>query len=98
MAYFDVVLVGKGISLPVSGTSARAIGFYVSRIVRAPTEKDAATLAKEVVSAEWRDGRFTSNQGAHPSLAVESISRLSFFGGLLGSKAGYSFYSEESDA
>ena len=95
MSYFEVMLSGKGISLPFAGTSDVAIGFYVSRIVRARAEAEAQDLAKSVVSAEWCNARFSSNQGASPTLAVESVSRISLFRGLFRRQPGYSFYSDK---
>ena len=92
MPYFEVMLSGKGISLPIAGAADAAIGFYVSRIVRAPTEIRAQDLAKNIVSTEWCGKRFASNQGVPPVLAVESVSRISLLSGLTRRQPGYSFY------
>jgi hypothetical protein len=59
MAYFEVMLSGKGITLPFMGTTDTAIGFYVSRIVRAATPVEAEAVAKDLVAAEWRSKRFS---------------------------------------
>jgi len=98
MAYFEVMLSGKGITLPIEGTTVSAIGFYVSRIVRAANQVEAQAVARDAVAAEWRGKRFASNRGSQPSLAVDSVSPISFVSGLLRGQPGYSFYSQEGAA
>ena len=95
MTNFEVMLSGKGIFLPFEGTTDIAIGFYVSRIVRASNQTEAEKTAKEMVLAEWRSDRFALNRGAQPSLAVESVARIGMLRSFLRKQPGYSFYSEE---
>jgi len=95
MAYFEVMLSGKGISLPFEGTTEVAIGFYVSRLVRGENQADAENAAKEMVLSEWRSGRFASNRGAQPALTVNSVARIGMLQALWHRQTGYSFYSEE---
>jgi len=50
MVYFRVLLEGSEIDIPVG--SERAVGFFVTRVVRAGSIADAGAKAMRVVAAE----------------------------------------------
>ena len=87
MAYFRVLLEGKGIDIEIG--SAKAIGFYASRLVRANSEDAAAVKAKHMLLVQWRQ---LHGSESDPILAVEEIGRISFWHGVLARQPGHSFY------
>ncbi len=97
MAYFQVILSGIGISLPVEG-SEPAIGFFTTRTVRARDREQAEFLAKEMVLSEWRtNGTYAkANTGGIPSLTVTSVTSIGLLKGVFSRKrTGYAFYLHE---
>jgi len=95
MPFYQVMLSGRGINLPIEGSSEPAIGFFITRIVRASTFADAEHAAKQVIGSEWQSPRFASNQGGQPSLTLESSSPVGLLKGLFSRPIGYSFFSAE---
>ena len=96
MPYFKVRLSGVGISLPFKDGSDPVIGFFTTRMVRAPSVEQAHAMSEEIVLSEWRPGGpyFEGNSGSLPSLAVEESWQVSLLTGIFGRKPrGYSFYS-----
>lgn len=90
---FKVVLSGRGISLPFDGSAQPAVGFFTTRWVSARDAEVAASVAVERVLAEWCGGGEYAIGGI-PDLAIESVTPLAWWAGLLVRKpgAGYSFY------
>ena len=98
MPYFQIVLSGDGISLPLEGGPDFAKGFFTTRLVKARTAANAQELAKELVLAEWRQGGAyaASNQGSIPSLAVERVFPIGILRGIFKRKPlGYTFYVDD---
>ena len=96
MPHFKVMLSGRGIDLPFDGTPA--IGFFTTRLVRAPDLATAELDAIELVLSEWRPGGkyAVANQGGAPALMVEDSFPVGFLAGLFGRKgSGYAFYTHE---
>ena len=95
MAYFRIMLHGDGILCRVND-SPPIIGFYTTRIVRAPASDVAKIKALEMVRANWETGHEGKwNHGAAPHISVESVSSASFLAYLLHRNRGHSFYSNE---
>lgn len=96
MPHFKVILSGRGIDYPVGDSST--VGFFTTRLVRAANLAQAESLAKELVSSEWKDGGpyAAANRGSQPTLTVEQSFQVGMLAGLLGRKPyGYSFYRQE---
>lgn len=96
MPHFKVILSGRGIDYPFEGSSV--VGFFTTRLVRAPTLAQAESLAKDLVTSEWRDGGAyaAANRGSAPGLTVERSFQVGGLAGLLGRRpSGYSFYRQE---
>ena len=95
MPYFQIMLSGSGISVPVEGGRDLATGFFTTRFVKADNGLKAQELAKELVLSEWRqDGCYaTVNRGAVPLLVIEHAFHVGMLTGILRRKVnGYSFY------
>jgi hypothetical protein len=98
MPYFKVRLSGAGISYPFENSSDPVIGFFTTRMVRAPSLESAHHAAKELVLSEWRPGgQYASgNSGSVPKLAVDESWTVSFLSGIFGhNPAGYTFYAHD---
>ena len=80
MAYFSVVINGKGISVPSPSEDREIIGFYTTRWVKAATVEEAKSVAGRLVLSDWIDGEYAdSNSGKQPRISVDSISQVSLF-------------------
>jgi len=90
MVYFRVLLEGSEIDIPVG--SERAVGFFVTRVVRAGSIADAGAKAMRVVAAEWSIGRL-HHLNASPSLSVSEVSRVGLITGAFARQPGYVFHS-----
>ena len=88
MAYFSVLIDGKGIDLPVGHDVA--VGFYVIRIVRAKSETEAVSLAKTKVEAEWSSRAATCRA---PTLTLVKVEPTTFMWGFLARQLNCTFYS-----
>ncbi len=98
MPYFMVRLMGKGFSYPAINGGDPMIGFYTTRLVRAPDQLEAHNAASEVVLAEWRPGgQFAAgNTGALPSLVLDESWPISLISGIFRRRpSGYSFWARE---
>jgi hypothetical protein len=96
MPHFKVILSGRGIDYPFDGVSV--VGFFTTRLMRAPNLAKAESLAKDLVISEWRSGspHAAANRGSIPTLAVEQSFQVGALAGLFGRKpSGYSFYHHE---
>ena len=96
MPYFKIMLSGRGIDLQIDGIPV--IGFFTTRLVRAPDPVAASLLAKDLVLSEWKLGSpyAAANRGAVPAMTVESCFPVGFLAGTFGRKpSGYTFYSHE---
>jgi hypothetical protein len=96
MPHFKVILSGSGIDCAVGND--RAVGFFTTRLVKAPDLDSAESVAKELILSEWRPGGeySTSNRGSVPVLAVEESFPLGFLAGIFSRRpSGYSFYRHE---
>lgn len=95
MPYFKVRLSGTGISYPFVDGSDPAIGFFTTRVVRAPDTKQAHMAAKARVLSDWQSGGSyaTGNSGSIPTLVVEESWPIGWLRGVFGRKhEGYTFY------
>lgn len=95
MPYFKVRLSGAGILYPFADGSDPAIGFFTTRLVRAPDIEEAHHLAKDLVLSEWRPGGeyADGNAGSVPVLAVDESWSVGFLSGIFGRRSGgYTFY------
>ena len=96
MPHFKVIFSGRGIDCAVGDD--RAVGFFTTRLVKAPDLAKAESVAKELVLAEWRPGGqySTSNRGPVPILIVEESFPLGLLAGIFSRRrTGYSFYRHE---
>ena len=89
MARFRVLLEGSGIDIPVG--QERAIGFFVTRFVRAASIAAAGPVAAKVVATEWSSGRLQHLNSA-PSLTVSEVTRVGFLTGAFARQPGYVFH------
>ena len=97
MAYFKVVLHGTGLNIPLEGAGAGIIGFYATRLVRAPTVTGAEAKAKQLVESEWSEGgKYWAHGGAGLCLFVESVNQSTFVDRSFANR-GYSFYSSNGE-
>lgn len=95
MPYYQIMLSGKGISLPSENNSEDPIiRFFTTQIVKASNPIHAAQRAKDLVLTEWLHGKYAANNnGSPPLLIVESNLPINLFKGLFGRKrTGYVFY------
>jgi hypothetical protein len=93
MPHFKIMLSGTDIALSIE--NATAIGFFTTRVVRAPSIKLAEAMAKELVLSEWRQsGAYAeNNHGNVPALVIDESYRISLLARIIGGKpSGYSFY------
>ena len=89
MAYFRVLLEGSGIDIPIGGE--RAVGFFVTRIVRANSVAAAGAEAARVVAAEWSTG-YLQHHNSAPSLSVSEVGRVGLLAGAFSRQPGYIFH------
>lgn len=96
MPQFKVILSGRGIDYTIGDD--RAVGFFTTRLVKAPDLETAQSKARELVLSEWRAGGdyASGNRGGSPALAIEEAFQVGFFAALFGRRPrGYSFYRHE---
>ena len=96
MPHFKVILSGRGIDYAFGDD--RAVGFFTTRLVKAPDLGAAELMAKELVLSEWRSGGecSASNRGSLPVLAVEESFPVGLLAGIFSRRPnGYSFYRHE---
>ena len=96
MPHFKVIVSGSGINYPFDG--APVVGFFTTRLVKAPTLPAAEAMAKELVMADWVAGgaHASANLGALPRLEIERSGKVGVFAGVFGRRpSGYSFYRHE---
>lgn len=96
MRHFKVTLSGRGIDCAIGDD--RAVGFFTTRLVKAPDLAQAEVVAKELVLSEWRaGGEYShSNRGPVPVLVVEESFPLGLLAGIFSRRpSGYSFYRHE---
>jgi len=96
MPHFKVILSGRGIDCAIGDD--RAVGFFTTRLIKAPDLGAAESVAKELVLSEWRSGGeySTNNRGSLPVLAVEESFPLGLLAGIFSRRpSGYSFYRHE---
>ena len=96
MPHFKVILSGRGIDCAVEGD--RAVGFFTTRLVKAPNLAAAEEIAQQLVLSEWQPGGEYSanNSGSLPALAVEESLQIGFLAGIFSRRpTGYSFYRRE---
>ena len=99
MPYFQVMLHGDGIYIPILDPSEPAIGFYATRIVRAKDEAAAGVAACAMIQEQWLAPEYKSNNaGARPQLTIESVQRSSFVAWLRFRNTGHAFYGRENAA
>ena len=93
---FKVFISGRGISLPFENSADPAVGFFTTRWVTARDADAAASVAVDRVLSEWRSGGAYAIGGI-PDVAVESVTSLGWWAGLLSRKpgTGYAFYRYE---
>lgn len=98
MGYFRVMLHGDGI-LCETDDSPTIIGFYTTRIVRAPSEEEAKVKATALVRNQWTTGAEAKwNRGSLPLLTVETTEPISLWMALFFRNKGHTFYSDESSS
>ncbi|MCD9027811.1 hypothetical protein LDO26_06285 [Luteimonas sp. BDR2-5] len=96
MPYFKVMMSGRGIDLSSEGVAI--IGFFATRLVRAPDLAAAEQQAKAEILSEWRPGGSyaLANRGGVPAVTVEEAFPVGFVVGIFGRRpSGYTFYSHE---
>ena len=99
MSFYTVQVHAEGIRLPGSDPSKPIIGFYTSRTVWATNDAVAGERALASVRQLWATGEYgPRNEGAPPSLAVESCNRVGFRDWLLAPNKGHCFYHEDEHA
>lgn len=98
MPYFQVMLHGDGIHIPIVDPKMPAIGFYATRIVWAKDETAARVAACAMIQGQWLAPEYKSNNsGGRPQLSVESVQRSSFMAWLRFRNTGHSFYGPENE-
>jgi hypothetical protein len=94
MPRFRILIEGSGIELAREDAQARSgmvRGFFVSRIVNAPSPAIAAARATTVIASEWSSGQF-SHLGMCPRLAVAQVSPAGLLEWLRARNTGYVFH------
>jgi hypothetical protein len=96
MPFYRVMLHGSGIRIPGEKSGQEIIGFYTTRLVRAPSEETAVIKARAKVEAQWSEGRYAhSNEGSIPDLSTEWVRRTSFLDLFFFKATGHVFYPED---
>jgi len=96
MPYFEVMLHGHGIEMPIDGGTRTIAGFYTTRVVKGADVNAAKRIAVDLLATEWRaEPHGISNGGDALEIEVEAASRVSFLRGLLSRRKGYAFYPRE---
>jgi hypothetical protein len=83
MPRFRILIEGSGIELPREAAPDRSgmvRGFFVSRIVNAPSPAIAASRATAAIASEWSSGPF-SHLGMCPRLAVAQVGPAGLWSG-----------------
>ena len=95
MAWYRVLLEGKGITLPIEGEKP-IIGFFATRVVRASSAEQAAVAATALVADLRSVGDYAeSNKGQPPELHVDELERVNFWQAWRIPNKGHAFYSED---
>lgn len=93
------MLHGTGIRVPSQDSEQDMIGFYTTRLVRAPTEEIAVQKACGVVKTQWTTGSYAhSNKGPLPELSLEWVRRTSLLDLFFFKATGYTFYFADDNA
>ncbi|WP_342316663.1 hypothetical protein [Lysobacter sp. FW306-1B-D06B] len=98
MPYFKVRLSGAGISYPFADGSDPVIGFFTTRVVKAPDLGQAQAAATSLVLSEWLPGGpyAADNAGSPPTLSIEEAWPIGLFSGFFGAAPdGYTFYTHD---
>ena len=91
---YDVVVQGRGLSVPVG--AGVAVGFFRVVRVTANDPHDASQRALRLAQAHWNASpNVTLNRGDAPKFTVDSVAALPWWRRFLGGKMGYAFYSNE---
>ena len=99
MPHFDVLLHGKGISVPaIDGSGDPMLGFLTSRAVTAKDAQAAGQVAISLVASEWAQGpHASSNRGVSPVVIAEEVTEIGWLKRLLSRRRGYAFYTDAED-
>ena|SRR5258706_13833179 len=99
MPHFGVIVHGTGIEVPaIGGDEPPMVGFFTTRAVTARDANEASRLAADAIRNEWSVGSYASaNRGSAPTLRVDDVFELSFFGRWFKRRRGYTFYAGDSD-
>jgi hypothetical protein len=95
MPRFRVTIEGSDIEIPgaFAGVSDRTIrGFFVARVVNAPSREEAGRRVLAVIGDEWSRGPY-SGLRMRPKLRVAETLPASFLEWLRPKRTGYAFHS-----
>jgi hypothetical protein len=99
MPFYRVMLNGTGIRMPSKESGEDIIGFYTTRLVRAPTEEEAVQKACSIVKTQWTTESYArSNKGVLPELSLEWVRRTSFLDLFFFKATGHMFYGADDNA
>ena len=94
MPRFRILIEGSNIELPRDAAHVQSEvvrGFFVSRIVNAPSPEEAAARATTVIAFDWSGGQF-SHLKLCPNLAVAEVRPAGLWEWLRAKNTGYVFH------
>jgi hypothetical protein len=94
MPRFRIQIEGSNIVLPRDDAQTRPEmirGFFVSRVVNAPTAEAAAARASAVIASDWSRGQF-SHLKLRPTLSVAEVRPAGLWEWLRAKNTGYVFH------
>jgi hypothetical protein len=95
MPRFRVTIEGSDIDIPgaFAGAANETLrGFFVARVVNAPTREEAGRRVLAAIGDEWSRGSY-SGLRARPRLRVSEVRAASFLEWLRPKRTGYAFHS-----
>jgi len=95
MPRFRVTIEGSGIEIPgdFAGVPGHAVrGFFVARVVNAPSREEAGRRVLAVIRNDWSRGVY-AGLGGLPQLRVSDVAPATFFEWLRPRRTGYAFHS-----
>ncbi|HSN21710.1 MAG TPA: hypothetical protein VLS49_13595 [Usitatibacter sp.] len=95
MPRFRVVIEGSGLEVPggVAGAPSQLVrGFFVARVVNAPSAEEAGRRAMTVIAEDWGDGGMYGELRARPKLRVAEARPATLMEWLRPKRTGYAFH------
>ena len=96
MAFYIVLIHGRGIRFHVVDSDSVGIGFYAARRVHASSPEKAKEKAISCLHALWKTPEYLAgNRGSAPVLTVDNVTKVGILRYIRTAIGGHTFYAQE---